>query len=92
MEKAALKRRSGSDSRNLAAIEDEDEETLTEDDEDGDEDAEEEEEADLDEAPFAAGDNFWCCESAAAADDEGEPSSEMVIGDRSKVETRRVVL
>ena len=92
MEKAALKRRSGSDSRNLAAIEDEDEETLTEDDEDGDEDAEEGEEADLDEAPFAAGDNFWCCESAAAADDEGEPSSEMVIGDRSKVETRRVVL
>ena len=90
MEKAALKRRSGSDSRNLAAIEDEDEETLTEDDEDGDEDAEEEE-ADLDEAPFAAGDNFWCCESAAA-DDEGEPSSEMVIGDRSKDETRRVVL
>ena len=92
MEKAALKRRSGSDSRNLAAIEDEDEETLTEDDEDGDEDAEEEE-ADLDEAPFAAGDDFWCCESAAA-DDEGEPSSEMVIqyvGDRSKVETRRVV-
>ena len=88
MEKAALKRRSGSDSRNLAAIEDEDEETLTEDDEDGDEDAEEE--ADLDEAPFAAGDDFWCCESAAA-DDEGEPSSEMVIGDRSKVETRRVV-
>ena len=92
MEKAALKRRSGSDSRNLAAIEDEDEETLTEDDEDGDEDAEEEEEADLDEAPFAAGADFWCCESAAAADDEGEPSSEMVIGDRSKVETRRVVL
>ena len=92
MEKAALKRRSGSDSRNLAAIEDEDEETLTEDDEDGDEDAEEEEEeADLDEAPFAAGADFWCCESAAA-DDEGEPSSEMVIGDRSKVETRRVVL
>ena len=58
MEKAALKRRSGSDSRNLAAIEDEDEETLTEDDEDGDEDAEEEEEADLDEAPFAAGADF----------------------------------
>ena len=91
MEKAALKRRSGSDSRNLAAIEDEDEETLTEDDEDGDEDAEEGE-ADLDEAPFAAGADFWCCESAAPADDEGEPSSEMVIGDRSKVETRRVVL
>ena len=66
------KTRSGSDSRNLAALEEEDE--------DEDEDVEEEEE-DLDEASLAP-DDFWCCESAAAAaaDDEGEPSSEMGNG------------
>ena len=75
-EKAA-KTRSGSDSRNLAALEEEDE--------DEDEDVEEEEEEDLDEAPLAP-DDFWCCESAAAAaaDDNGAPSSEMEMeGERS---------
>ena len=59
----------------------EEEEILTE--EEDEDEVKDEEGEDLDGAPLAPEDDFWCCESAAAvADDEGEPSSEMEMEER----------